>query len=83
MSILVDQPRPVAFKQFKRTAHLASDTSVAELHAFATRIGLKRSWYQAGTRAHYDLFDGKIDKALAAGAELVSVRELLRRAVRE
>lgn len=52
--------------------HLVSDESLAELHAFAAGIGLKRRWYQRG---HYDLFGGHVHEALQAGAVLATTRE--------
>jgi len=49
--------------------------ALEELHTFARRIGLKRSWFQAaptgrmaGSVPHYDLTAGKRAQAVAAGA---------------
>ena len=51
------------------SAHLFADT-VAELHAFAARLGLKRVWFQdEGFFEHYDLTTNKLDKAIQLGAE--------------
>jgi hypothetical protein len=51
--------------------HLQADTS-AELHAFATRLGLKRDWFQSRPGRpeldHYDLTRGKREQALRLGA---------------
>ena len=51
--------------------HLQADTAT-ELHAFATRLGLKREWFQhRPTRPeldHYDLTRGKREQALQLGA---------------
>ena len=63
--------------------HLASDESATELHAFAARIGLRRAWFQDKRIPHYDLTGGKLRLALAAGAESVSSRELVRRCRQE
>ena len=45
-----------------------------ELHAFAARIGLRRSWFQGD---HYDLTTrAAATRAVAAGATLIDVRDL-------
>lgn len=64
--------------------HLVSDTSLEELHAFARRIGLRASWFQhRGRIPHYDLTSWRMRRrAMRAGAEKVSARELARRAFR-
>jgi hypothetical protein len=50
--------------------HLVAD-SLSELHAFARRLGLKRSWFQNGSRyPHYDVTISVRDKALGLGAQL-------------
>lgn len=65
--------------------HLTTDGPIEELHAFAQKIGLKREWFQDGRIPHYDLRPSKRRKALAAGAEFVSMRDqaLERRAKRK
>jgi len=63
----------------KGSAHLTAD-SLEELHAFAARLGLRRDWFQDHrVAAHYDLSPAKHAKALALGAELVPMREQIRR----
>lgn len=65
-----------------RWSHLFADTQ-PELHAFAARIGLRRSWFQPGRPVsgrpsrlwHYDVTDGKRHQAIAAGAVAVTWRE--------
>lgn len=50
------------------------------LHRFAASIGLRRSWFQddGGPFPHYDLTTKRMrQKALRAGARLVSTRETL------
>jgi hypothetical protein len=48
--------------------HLFADT-IAELHAFAARIGMKRAWFQADKRLpHYDLNAARRAAAVKAGA---------------
>jgi hypothetical protein len=61
--------------------HLQADTE-AELHEFAQRLGLKRSWFQAHRRpefAHYDLTSGKRSAALGMGAIAETAREAAKR----
>lgn len=54
----------------KRTqgCHMAADT-LSELHTFALRLGLKRSWYQSKSHPHYDLTPNKRARAVKAGAK--------------
>lgn len=66
----------------RRCGHLVSDTSIEELHEFASALGLRREWFQTGSIPHYDLTGEVYERALEKGAELVSSRELVRRAVR-
>jgi hypothetical protein len=60
----------------RRFAHLVSDRSEEELHAFAARLGLQRRWYQGD---HYDIPSQLRERAIALGAEPVSAAELVRR----
>jgi hypothetical protein len=60
----------------QRWAHLASDRDLAELHAFAARLGLRRLAFQGD---HYDVDEAARLRALGAGAEPVSARDLVRR----
>jgi len=55
-------------------SHLVSDTSYAELHDFAARIGLPRKAFDSD---HYDVRAERYDQALAAGARTASSRELV------
>lgn len=73
MAVYVDK----AANPFGRmvTCHMLADT-VAELHEFAARIGLKREWFQPASRPHYDLSKAKRAEALAAGAIEVDRYEL-------
>lgn len=69
-----DPPRPF----HEGSAHLSAD-SIDELHMFASRIGLKREWFQNHRiLPHYDLTKRKYAKALGAGAQFMSARERLR-----
>jgi len=73
-----------------RWSHLIAD-DVAELHAFAARLGLRRQWFQdptvtgkplaaPGTRAaenwHYDVTSSKRAQAIRLGAVPVAYRDL-------
>ena len=59
-----------------RYAHLASDASYEELHAFAARLGLPA---RAFHRDHYDLPADRRDAAIALGAQPVDPRQLVHR----
>jgi Protein of unknown function (DUF4031) len=63
-----------------RWSHLTvePDGDLDELHAFAARIGLKRSWFQGPPEhrhPHYDVTDSKRQAAIAAGAVPITWRE--------
>ena len=64
--------------------HLFTDAlDLAELHAFAERIGLKQSWLQHKhvdlfSLPHYDLTPRRRAAAIAAGALEVDRREAVR-----
>lgn len=60
----------------RRWAHLVSDTSFEELHAFAERLELPR---RAFHRDHYDVPSEWRERAIALGAREVDSRELVRR----
>jgi hypothetical protein len=58
-----------------RSAHLFADTT-QELHALASRIGLKLAWFQDdGYFPHYDLTAHKQTAAITAGARLLTRAE--------
>lgn len=69
----------------ERWAHLMADT-LAELHAFATLLGLPRHAFQdRHSGAHYDVTSAMREHALALGAVAVSRhadRERLRAVIR-
>ena len=86
MAILIDSFQngargPVRY-WYRRCGHLVSDTSLDELHEFASTLGLRREWFQSGSIPHYDLTGNVYELAIASGASLVSSRELVRRALR-
>ena len=60
----------------RRWAHLVSDQSHDELHAFAEQLGLPP---RAFHRDHYDLPAELRNAALELGAQPVTSRELVRR----
>lgn len=81
--ILVDPIRqyPTSLRAFADGAcHMVSDVDEAELHEFARRLGLRRSWAQLrpkASAAHYDLTPSKRDLAVQLGAVEVTSRELV------
>ena len=74
MTVLVD----AAIWPFegRKWAHLVSDTSFDELHAFAEQLGIPRRAFPGD---HYDVPTDYRDRAIALGAEAVTSRELVRR----
>lgn len=65
---------------YKRWCHLATDSSLEELHAMATRLGLKREWFQDKPNApHYDLVPTKRALAIQYKVRAVSALELVER----
>jgi hypothetical protein len=74
MAILVD---PAIWPwRGRRWAHLVSDHSYEELHAFADALGLRRGSFQGD---HYDIPAELRERAVELGAETVSSAELVRR----
>ncbi len=57
-------------------AHLVSDASFDELHAFAEMLGTPRRGFE---RDHYDIPAEMVSRALSLGAHHVTSRELLLR----
>lgn len=74
MTVLID--RPTWPGHGRLWSHLASDTSYEELHAFAAALGLP---LRAFERDHYDVVAERFEDALAAGALLVTSREIVLR----
>lgn len=62
-----------------RSCHMMTDGRTEELHVFAERIGLRRSWVQWGKGSrnpHYDLTESVRKLAVAAGAIEVNKRAM-------
>lgn len=76
MAILIDPPRWPAHNTL--WAHLVSDTSLGELHAFARRAGIPHRGFD---HDHYDVPAGRHAALVALGAEPVASTELVRRLV--
>ena len=75
MAVLIDTP--VWPWRGRLWSHLVSDVDYAELHAFvAAELDIPRRAFQGD---HYDVPEELYDRAVAAGAEPVGCRELLRR----
>lgn len=76
MAVLVDEARWPAHGRL--WAHLVSDSSYEELHAFAAAAGIPRRGFD---HDHYDVPAERLDALVAAGAQRVGGRELVRRLV--
>ncbi|MET2012527.1 DUF4031 domain-containing protein [Microbacterium chocolatum] len=76
MAILIDDPMWPAHGRL--WAHLVSDADLEELHAFAERNGIPRRGFD---RDHYDVPADAHDRLVAAGAQHVGGRELVRRLI--
>ena len=74
MVVLIDPPNAAGHGRL--WSHLASDASFDELHAFARTVGIPERGFD---RDHYDVPAEWYDQMLAAGAEPVTSRELVRR----
>lgn len=79
MAILVDHMRDVKRGNgwpYRRAAHMVSDKSFEELHDFAHRLGLQKSWFQGD---HYDISTAVHREARDMGAEEVHQRDLVKK----
>ena len=74
MTILVD--RPLWPWRDRMWAHLVSDVSYEELHAFAERLGIPQKAFQGD---HYDVHTELRLEAIALGATPVGSKELVTR----
>lgn len=74
MTILIDEAR---WKFDDRLwCHIVSDVSYEELHTFVEAQGIPRRAFQGD---HYDIPQDYRERMIAAGAHVVSSRELVRR----
>ena len=63
--------------RWTHSCHLVADT-LAELHAFAKKIGMKRQWFQDHPKVpHYDLTAKRRAVAVSLGAKEITSRELI------
>ncbi|MFW6597483.1 DUF4031 domain-containing protein [Propionibacteriaceae bacterium Y2011] len=74
MAIYVDRPTWPGHGML--WSHLISDTSYDELHDFAAGLGIPRRAFE---RDHYDVMESRFDQVVAAGAEVVTTREIVRK----
>jgi 8-oxo-dGTP pyrophosphatase MutT (NUDIX family) len=74
VTLWIDPPRWPAHGRL--WSHLISDTSLAELHEFAGRIGIPRQGFEGD---HYDIPAERYDDVVTAGARETSGRDLLAR----
>lgn len=74
MAILIDDPMWPAHGRL--WAHLVSDAGIAELHAFASANDIPRRGFDLD---HYDVPEDAHARLVAAGAQHVGARELVRR----
>ncbi|WP_336922583.1 DUF4031 domain-containing protein [Aquipuribacter sp. SD81] len=74
MAVLIDPPLWPAHG--RAWSHLVSDTSLAELHAFAAAAGVPRRAFDLD---HYDVPEELHAALVAAGAHPVGAGDLLRR----
>ncbi|HET8928908.1 MAG TPA: DUF4031 domain-containing protein [Microbacterium sp.] len=76
MAILLDDPRWPAHGRL--WAHLISDSSLEELHAFAAANDIPRRGFDMD---HYDVPAEAFDRLVAAGAQHVDGHTLVRRLI--
>jgi len=74
MALLIDPP--LWPRHGRIWGHLVSDSSLDELHAFARAVGIPERGFD---RDHYDVPEDMHERLIAAGAQLVDGRELVRR----
>jgi len=74
VTLLIDEPR--WWFRDRHWSHLASDTSLEELHAFARAAGIPARGFHDD---HYDVPEEWYEQMLHLGAVPVTSRELVRR----
>ncbi|MCD6392439.1 MAG: DUF4031 domain-containing protein [Planctomycetes bacterium] len=82
MSVYVDPLQASVLKvnwRYPQGCHLIADSD-DELHAFATRLGLKLGWFQdKSTMPHYDLTPNKRKQAVRLGAVELTLHQMAER----
>lgn len=93
MGKLVGEPMTVMVDELRRwpgekprcfeggSCHLTCDGDLEELHAFAKRLQLRKSWFRDGRVPHYDLTTGRRAAALNMGAAFVPAKEQARQRI--
>lgn len=79
MAVYVDGLRDWGWR-LGPSCHLVTDGDIEELHTFAARLGMRRSWFQPGRNGrhpHYDLTASRRAKAIELGAVEIDAHELL------
>ena len=78
MTVYVDPPQTWN-DRFPNYCHMWAD-SIEELHEFATKLRLKRTWFQHQRRGfpHYDVSQGKRYLALQMGALPVTSADMVK-----
>ena len=75
--IYVDQP--IHSWRNKKWCHLVAD-DLQELHDFATKLGLKREWFQNHRlQPHYDITVTKREQAIKLGAISIETKQMAER----
>ena len=74
MALLIDPP--LWPRHGRVWGHLVSDTSLDELHAFARSLGIPERGFDLD---HYDVPEDMHEQLIAAGAQLIDGRDLVRR----
>jgi len=59
-----------------KMCHMIADTE-EELHTMADIVGLRRQWFQSGSKPHYDVCKSKRSEAIRQGAIPVTSKELI------
>jgi hypothetical protein len=78
MSVYVDTPMDWGWK-YGKSCHLIADTE-EELHKFAAKIGMRRSWFQNKKDfPHYDLTVKRRATAVKLGAIEITDKELIKK----
>jgi hypothetical protein len=72
VTLLIDAP--LVPHRGRYWCHLVSDTSLAELHAFAQRLDLPSHRFDVD---HYDIAEEEQEAVLAGGALLVRPRDIV------